>query len=56
MIIPGRDRCCQKVTRRRGNGLLQPCSFFSFWVGEQTGDGEGTIRIKEEVTLLQFHH
>lgn len=25
MIIPGRDRCCQKVTRRQGNGL-QPAA------------------------------
>ncbi|TNN88116.1 hypothetical protein EYF80_001697 [Liparis tanakae] len=26
MIIPGRDRYCRKVTRRRGNGL-QPARF-----------------------------
>lgn len=27
MIIPGRDRYCQKVTRRQGNGLLQRALF-----------------------------
>lgn len=27
MIIPGRDRYCQKVTRRQGNGLQQPARF-----------------------------
>lgn len=44
MIIPGRDRCCQKVTRRQGNGLLQSARSevgveLGVELGERGGDG-----------------
>lgn len=45
MIISGRDRCCQKVTRRQGNGLLQ-----SAWseVGVELGGGRGEGGVRRE--------
>ena len=42
MIKPGRDRYCQKVTRRQGNGLLQPARF------DEEGGGERKRKKKKK--------
>lgn len=48
MIISGRDRCCQKVTRHQGNGLLQSARFDEGGRGGRMRRGGGKRKEPEE--------